>query len=482
MAGITSIGVGSGLDLESLITNLLNAERTPTETRLAVREASIQANISAFGNLKSVLSAFETSLAGLRSADDFNARSASVSDTGYFSASAGADAVVGSYSIQVLNLASAQKLASGNFSGSDDTVGSGTLTISAAGRSIDIEVAAGTTLLQLRDAINEAPGNDLATATLLTVDDGLGGTVTKLILTARSSGEDNALEITVDDDDGQDTDDQGLSRFYFSAGDTGSQLSELGSARDARIAVDGFTASSSTNTFSGVLDGVTITALREPEDPLSPEDATLSVGLNTSRIGSRVDDFVKAYNEVRKLITQLTSYDQTTNTAGPLLGDSTVRSIESGLRRILSESVEGTETISTLSAIGIETQRDGTLSVDKSKLNAALDENLDEVVTLFTADNGAATRLASALRNYLGTGGLLPTRTDGFDAQLERITEQREALGLRLDALESQFRARFTALDALVAQLQRSGDFLLAQLENTANIIGRTPGGNNTSG
>jgi len=190
---------------------------------------------------------------------------------------------------------------------------------------------------------------------------------------------------------------------------------------------------------------------------------------------------VKAYNEVRKLIAQLTSYDQTTNTAGPLLGDSTVRSIESGLRRILSESVEGTQTISTLSAIGIETQRDGTLSVDKSKLNAALDENLDDVVTLFTADNGVATRLASALRNYLGTGGLLPTRTDGFDAQLERITEQREALGLRLDALESQFRARFTALDALVAQLQSSGDFLLAQLENTANIIGRTPGGNNTS-
>jgi len=252
MAGITSIGVGSGLDLESLITNLLNAERTPTETRLAVREASIQANISAFGNLKSVLSAFETSLAGLRSADDFNARSASVSDTTYFSASASGDAVIGSYSIQVLNLASAQKLASTDFTGPDDTVGAGTLTISSAEGSIDIEVAAGTTLLQLRDAINAAPGNDLATATLLTVDDGFGGTVTKLILTSRSSGEDNALEITVADDDGQNTDDQGLSRFYFSAGDAGSQLSELSSARDARIAIDGFTASSSSNTFSGV--------------------------------------------------------------------------------------------------------------------------------------------------------------------------------------------------------------------------------------
>jgi flagellar hook-associated protein 2 len=471
MAGVTSVGVGSGLDLESLLAKLVDAERLPAETRLARREATIQASISAFGGLKSALSGFQTSLAGLRDAASLGAPAASVSDSTLFSASAAAGAASGQYQVQVLNLAAAQKLVSGDFASGGALVGSGTLTIETGSNSFDVGVAAGTTLAQLRDLVNDAPGNSLVSASLLTVDDGNGGTVTRLVLAARASGAANAVSVTVADDDATNTDAAGLSRFFFSDGNPASQLAGLTAARDARIAIDGLTVSSATNTFVDAIDRVTITALREPEDPLDPESAQLSIARGKGTIIARIQAFVAAYNEARATIRDLTRFDQASGEAGQLLGDATVRNVDSGLRRVLASAVDGPATYDSLASIGIVSQRDGSLALDSARLNAALDKGFDDVVELFSGEDGVGARFAAVLDGVLSGTGSIRARTDGFDRQLRDISQQREALDLRVTAIENRFRQQFIALDSLVARLQSSGDYLLAQLENTSAII-----------
>lgn len=478
MAGISSIGVGSGLDLEGLIQNLLAAEAAPTTDRLNFKEATLQARISAFGSVKSVLSQFQSSLSALSDIDSLQSRSANSSDTSLFTATADNSAVEGSYSIQVLNLAKAQKLVSTDFSDPDATVGSGTLTIADSSSSFDVAVGAGTTLNELRQAINDAGSSFGVSASILTLGDGLGGTTSKLVISTDETGTDNAFTILVDDDDATDTDNAGLSRFFFD-GNPGSQLTEVDQATNASITVDGFTSVSSTNVFANVISGVTVTAQREPDDPLNPATETLTIALNTAAVEANVKGFVESYNEVVTTLKSLTSFDPETGEAGPLNGDATIRNLLSQFRSILGDAVDGTVDIQRIAELGVRTARDGSVSIDGSILSAAIDENFADIGTLFASENGITNRLDALLTGYLEFGGILSTRTDGFNKQLARIEEQRNDLDQRLIKIEAQFRSRFAALDALVAQLQSSGDFLLAQLDNTASIIGKTPGGNN---
>jgi flagellar hook-associated protein 2 len=387
--------------------------------------------------------------------------------------------------VQVLNLAKAQKLVTrAGFTDANALVGEGTLTFSYGSNSFDVDATASTTLGQLKDLINSAAGNTGVTATLIVVAndplDAGAGTSARLVLASRSTGADNAIEVAVSDVDSNNTDNLGLSRFHFSLADLpGSQFAQQQAARDAAIAVEGFTAFSSTNTFSDVIDGVSITALREPADPLDPELASLSVAENTAVLSTRINSFIKFYNDVVKTVKQVSGYDAATKTAGPLNGDATVRSVATRLRGIVAASVEENALLQTLADIGVSTQRDGTLKLDTARLDQAISGDFESVVELFAGDKGLAGRFEDALDSFIGRDGIFSTRTEGLDRQVKSIEDQREALSLRLEKLEKQYRDRFSALDALVAQLKSSGDYLLAQLENTAAIIGRTPGGRN---
>ena len=479
MAGLSSVGIGSGLDLEGLVTKLLDAEKTPKLQALAKREARVQGDISAFGALKSVLDKFRTSLSGLSDASALSPRSAGSSAPGTFIATASSSAEPGSYTVQVLALASAQKLAStAPFANGTALVGEGSLAITSGSTSFQVDTSATTTLTQLKDAINAASGNNgTVSASLLVVDDpdplaAPDATVTRLVLSAAATGTANQIGIAVTDTDGNNTNASGLSRFYFASGDPASQLSETQAAQDARIAVDGFTANSSTNVFEDVVDGVTITAVDDAADP-----ATLTVSLNTSLLTARVNDFVKAYNDVVNTVRQTSGFNAATGAAGALNGDATVRAIGTQLRGILGDTVDGNSGIRSLADLGLRTQKDGTLTINNAKLGSALSSNFEDFATLFASDDGVATRLKSTLDDYLASDGIIRTRTDGFGEQLKAITAQREALALRLDKLEQGYRDRFIALDSLVSRLQSSSDFLLKQLDNTNKIITGSKGG-----
>lgn len=483
MATIGSLGVGSGLDLEALVSKLISAEGAPRLNSLASKEASIKADISAFGTLKSALDKLRTAVSTLRDASNLQSRTVSTGSSAYFSASAGASAVSGQYAVQVLNTARAQKLTStADFASASDTVGAGTLTIAVGSSSFQVTTTAGTTLAELKDLINNAADNAGVSASLMLVardpQNAAAGTVARLVLSADETGYASSIGITVSDADANDTDAVGLSRFYFSSADpANSQLGQLQAAADARIVVDGFTAFSSTNVFRDVIGGVTITALKDPADPLNPAVETLGIALDRDGVASRIASFVAAYNEVVSAIRDVSSYDAAAGTAGALNGDATVRGISSRLRAIIGAAGIGDGTIGSLSELGIQTQRDGTLKLDSAKLDAVLRDNFGGVGALFTADNGVATRLNGMLDGLLERGGLLAMRTEGLDRQLKAIATERGKLDVRLEKLEAQYRARFAALDALVAGLQSSGDYLMQQLQSTASIIGGTPGG-----
>jgi flagellar hook-associated protein 2 len=478
MASITSIGVGSGIDLEGLVEKLISAERDPQTQRLDLKESVTQGSISALGNLKGTLAAFQDSLANLKDSEYFSGRSAVSGDSTLFTASASSTANIGTHTIEVDLLASANKIATNaGFTNPNDTLGEGTITISfLAGSSFDIDVLATDDLSTIRDAINDASDNIGVTASLIT---GVGGT--ELVLTANDTGTSNQLDIQVDDTgDGLNQDNAGLSRLFYDGSDPDNtinglnQAQQIDAAQDARIYVDGFEAVSSTNDFSDVLEGVTITALSDNGGEQTLPSASLTLSTDKTSIKSEVETFVASYNELVIVLNSLTDYDPVTESRGILSGDSTVSTLEAQIRRVLTSTVDGADSdLDNLALLGITTNSNGTIALDEEVLDTAITNNFDSIGSLFGGDNGIASRLDDLLEGFLKFDGLFANKEDTFNAQLAEIEDQRAALEFRLEKIEARFRSQFSSLDILVSQLNQTGDFLTQQLDAAARIVNR---------
>lgn len=650
MATISSIGTGSGIDLEGLVSQIIEAERAPTERRLILREATAEASISGFGNLSTSLDALRSTLNNLSDNESTSLRAVTSTDVEYVSVSADNDALVGNHDIQVLNLVSNHKLASGDFATPATIAGHGTLTIGIGNTTFDVEIEEGVndSIAGIRDAINEAAIDRGLSASLITVDNGQedGGTVTKLVLSADEGGQDNIISVAVVDGDGDNEDLDGLSQLAydpdnppvggptlpplnethrpdgvtfsasgfqgspvfddidddpdspdanflvaadnntdvsvrtsfsdasrelsagadlqeirvearktagsgasnaslsieiyeqgnptalftstaqdvtstdgsvfsftfdaailadisagnlevvvngdrsggapslrsavdigavefnsFSAGTGSSSMQEISEAADARITVDGFLARSSSNVFGDVLEGVEISALKPPTDELNPETARITIEQSDTDIKANLDAFVASYNEVFITIDSLTGYNADTQTGGLLTGDASVRQIEVLLRRTLFQSVDdNSATFRNLAAIGVTTERNGTLSVNSSRLQSALDEDIPAITNLLSGDDGVMNRLKDLVDSFVGSSGVIKAKTDGLDNTIRDIADQRERLQTRLDAVEARFRRQFTGLDTLIAQFQSTQNFLTQQLSSIASI------------
>ena len=466
MASITAAGTGSGLDIEKIITTLTEAERAPAEMRLKNREIEVQADISAYGALKGAVKDFQTSLSGLSSLTQLAARAAKSSHESLFTATASSGAAVGNTSVRVLNLASNHKLVStANFASSTAAVGAGTLTLNLGSNSFNVNIVGGqnNTLAGIRDAINSASDNPGITASILTVSDGGGGTVSKLVLTADETGADNFISVSVaGDSDGNNTDNVGLSSFVFNTDQTGN-MSQKTQALDATIEIDGeFQVTSTTNTFKDAIQGVTINLTGA--DPATT--ATLSVSLDQTAIRERLTKFVDAFNVLGDTLNFLTDYDPETKKAGLLTGDFAARTIETQIRRTISGVVEGLgSSFNTLASIGITTQRDGSLALDQEKLGDALLNNFDDVAEMLAGEEGIAKTLDDKLEVFLRSDGIIASRNESFLKQVQEIDEQRVKLNMRMESYEERIRLQYTNLDILVGQLQSTGSFVTQQLD-----------------
>ncbi len=462
MASVSSPGIGSGLDIAGIIDKLVAAERQPVETRLDSEEASIQAEISGLGLLKGAISEFTSALQTLKSTATYQTRQAVSSDSSVLTASTSSAAVPGSYSIAVTYLAQAHKLRSVGFADPTSTVGSGSITISQGTSSFTVAVASGSdTLAEVRDAINAASDNPGVSATLVTVDDGAGGSETRLLLTAGKTGTANALTVTVSDDDGNDTDAAGLSRLvYDPAGSGVTQLVELQGARDALLQIDGMSVTRAENTIGDAIDGVTLTLVAE-----STTAVTLTVSKDEAAVRGAIDTFVSSYNSLTETLASLSAFDAAGGSNGVLLGDATLRAVQRIIREGVAARYGATGSIRHLTDLGITTGADGKLKIDSTTLDAALAGGLDDVAAYFSGDQGLAGTLAGKLDAYASSSGVIESRIDSLGERVDDVNDRRAALERRMSSLEERLLRQFTAMDRIVSELQTTSDFIARQFE-----------------
>lgn len=475
MATITSSGIGSGLDINSIITQLMTIESQPL-TQLATKEASYQAKLSAFGTLQGAFASLQSAARALKSSTLFSSMTATPADTTVLAASANTAAQAAGYSVDVVALAKGQTIASQAFADitSDiaaadgklkielGTFSGGTFTADAAKTPVTIDIPQNASSLgEIRDAINNAGAG--VTARVIDV----GGNQYKLMITADDTGANRSLRITAMDDTGTPLakDNTGLAKLYFdpaAASGTGKEFDVTVDAQDAHIKINSLDIYRSSNTISDAITGVTLKLAKEGT-------TSLTVAKNTDAVSSAIDAFVKAYNAANEQVRQLTAFNTETLQASVLTGDSGARALQTALRDMTSLSVSTqSSSIRRFSDIGITLQRDGSLQFNSAKLKSALEADPEAVEQLVTSGNagtsGIATRMTSMLDGILSKeNGIFTSRTEGIDRSIADIEKRREALQRRLVQIEARYRKQFSALDVAMSNMQQTSQYLQQQ-------------------
>jgi flagellar hook-associated protein 2 len=430
-------GVGSGLDITSIVNKLMTVESQPL-TALTTKEASFQAKISAYGSLKGGLAALQSALTGLIDVRNMKSVKASIADSTLATVSVQSTANPGNYSMKVSQLAQAHKISSTGFASTTSAVGSGSLTFTlgtyAAGTfTANAEAAAksvtiGTdqnTLAGIRDAVNAAGIG--VTATI--VNDG-SASGNRLVFTSGATGAANSLKVTVADDDTTNGDALGLSQLAYDPAGTagnGKNMAETVAAQNALLVIDGISVTKASNVVTDAIQGVSINLTKG--DPALT--TTLTVTSDTSGIAKSVQDFVKAYNDLTASIVTATKYDTVNKKAAILTGDSAPRIIQSQLRTIVTGSLAGSGlTFTTLSQAGVSFKADGTLNLDTAKLNAAIASDPAGVSRLFAAVGSASDSLVST--SVTGS----KTVPGSYALNVSRLATQGAAIGSTAAALD----------------------------------------------
>ncbi len=447
---ITSLGIGSGLDVNSIVTALVNARQAAPQQQITDQTNQINSTLGGLNSLSTVLSQLQSSLAALTSINTFSSYNATLTPTGG-SASIGAattmsSAQPGTYTVAVSQLATAQQRASGTFS-STAAVGAGTLNVTVGSTTMNISVSATNSLSDIATAINGSSSNPGVTATII---NGVNGQ--QLMLSSSKTGVANGFSVSANS--GSSTGLQSLATALNTAGSN--------EAVDAKLTINGIAVDSATNAVSGAMDGVTLNLT-------STGTNTLTVARDNTAAQSAIQGFVTAYNSYVSTASSLSSYDNTSGSAGVLLGDTTLTSVQRQISAVLSNAVKG-NSIGTLVNLGITRQADGTLSVDSTKLNAALSTNPSAVQNLFNGTNGYATTLNTALTAYTASNGIIGARVTSLNGQLTQLGTQQTALNSRMATYQKQLQQQYTALDTMMSQLNNTSSYLttaLAQLNNS---------------
>lgn len=448
MATISSPGLGSGLDINGIVSKLMAVESQPLKA-MAAREASYQAKISALGSLKAALADLQASANTLAQAGTYTGYSASSSNKDVLTATAANGNSAGSYTINVTQLAKYHALrTNGNYASTSATFNTGTISISVgSGAPVDVTIDnTNNTLTGIRDAINAA--NAGVTASI--VND---GSYQRLVLTSKTLGSAGAITVSVTDSGSGGA--NALTDF------ASANLVQTQAAQDAQLSINGLSITRSSNTITDALDGVTLTLT-------GTGSTTLTVGKNTAAIVTAFDGFVKSFNAVKKQIDTIAQYDPATKKAAVLTGDATVRGIAGRLNQLVFSSVTGLGDIARLSDIGIRLQKDGTLSLDTAKLTAALNDPTKDVKSLMTqttsGNEGIAVRFKNEIATMIDAKGLIDARSEGLNASVKGIQRQMEVFQRRLQSIEERYRSQFSALDSMIASLNQTSQYLSQQL------------------
>jgi len=494
MTTISNLGVGSGLDLNGLLDKLTQSEQAPL-TAIQQQQSSYQTKLSAYGQLQSALTAFQSAAKALSDPSFFNATTAGSSNTGVLAATGSATAVSGSYAVNVTGLAQAQSLVSAGQSDQTTAIGSGTIHIdfgtisggtlnAATGKysgasfvaqsgssGVDITIDSSNNSLQgIRDAINKA--NAGVTASI--VNDG-SGTPYRLVLNSNNSGAANSMRISVNDGGGALS---GLlaydpgSTTTTSGGTTTTtdgvqNLQQSVAAQNAQLTVNNIAIQSASNQVTDAIQGVTMNLAQTGS-------SSVTVQRDTTSIQKGVQAFVTAYNNLQSTITNLTAYDASTQTGSALTGDASTRIIQTQIRGVLNgvQTATGANPITTLSQVGVSFQTDGTLSLDTNKLNAALASNPSGVAAVFgntDGKSGFGNQINNLVTTLTSTSGALTAATNGINSTLKDLSNQYTAMQNNIDSTIANYKAQFTQLDMIMSQMQSTSTYLTQQFSSSSS-------------
>lgn len=466
MTTISTLGIGSGLDLSSILDSLTTAEKASL-TPISNQQTAYTAKLSAYGTLSSALTTFQTANTALNSADLFSATSATSSSSA-FSATTSGSPVAGKYTVSVTQLAQAQTLTSGVQTSNTTALGSSdasrTLTIKLTdGTSKDITLTSDqTSLTGMRDAINSA--NAGVSASIIKTGDG----AYRLSLTASKTGEANAVSsVTVTGDDTL----QGIVGFDSTKTDADNPLDVSVAAQDAQLTVNNVAITSSTNTISDALEGITLNL-----NDVTSGNQTLNITQDTSKATTAISNFVDAYNNLLDQFTSLTKYtavdvgsDTQDSSNGALVGDSTLRSIQTQIKSMLTNS-SSSSSYKTLAQIGITSDpTTGELTLDSDKLKTELTKDPSGIKQMIVGDGkttGITTTLATNLTSWLSSTGSIQSAKDGVSKTLNNLTQQYNDMNTRINAMIARYKTQFTQLDVTMSSLNSTSSYLTQQFDN----------------
>ncbi|WP_046003944.1 flagellar filament capping protein FliD [Pseudoalteromonas rubra] len=457
---ITSAGVGSGLDLESIIKASIDAENIPKMQAFVKKEESLKVELSALGEVKSAISKLNDTVKKLADPDNFGKRVANItqpSSGDIISVTPTSDISVGNFDIAVKQLAQGSRAVSADnaFASIDDVVSAtgGTLTFGAGtDNNFTLDVTAGMTLGELRDAINASDSNFGVTANIVNTGTTAGS---KLVLTSNVTGDGNRLTVTNDN----------AELDAVSIGTTGGMtIDPTEDARNAIITVDGLEVQSDTNTFKDAVQDMTIKALAKSagNDTDGYDTASLNVDYDRESVNTLIDEFISNYNNL------IGNIGFQTRIGKPLNGDSSMRTLSDQLITTLSTTLTDAGPFETIFDIGLGVDNDGYLEKSSlvRSLNDAMDSNYDDIGTAFAGENGVAKQLETLLDNYASSSGLIKDREDGLNSRISDLEDDVENHEYRMASLEERLRKQYAGLDVLIAQMQQTQSYLGAQLAN----------------
>lgn len=477
MATISSLGVGANLDLASLLTQLQTAESQPL-VALQAKAKSYTTKLTAYGTIQGALSTLQTAAKKLGDPTLFQSVTGTPTVSGILAASATDSSAAGNYTIDVKQLAQAQTVISAGQVDTKTPIGNGTITIdfgqvtggtlnattgqytgatftadaSQPAKSITIDPN-NNTLEGIRNAINNAS----AGVTASIVNDG-SGAPNRLVLTSSTTGEKSSMRISV-------AGDAPLQNLLNNDPAGTQNLKQTSVAQNALLNVNGIDVTSQTNTVKEAIQGATLTLVNTGKTGLSMKE-------NTAGVKSAITDFVNAYNTLQSTAKTLTSYDADTNTAAALVGDSTLRNLQTRIRQALTTpQAGGTNDMKVLTEIGVAFQKDGTLAIDSTKLDKALSTNLKGVANLFssaTGSTGGYGKQIDALVTDLNTGAL-KVASDGVTSTIKELDTQYDAMQLRVDSTVARYKAQFTQLDVMINSMNNTKTYLTQQFEAMSN-------------
>ncbi|CAH9054231.1 B-type flagellar hook-associated protein 2 [Pseudoalteromonas holothuriae] len=467
MPAITSAGVGSGLDLEAIISATLDAENAPKVDRFNKKESTLKVQLTALGQIKSDLSAFESSLDILKDISNFNKRTSTVTQPeggDVISVSSQSTATEGSFNIAVKQLSQGSRAVqsdAASYTSTTDVVSAsgGTLTFAADGKSFDVTLAAGATLADLRTAINDNADNFGISANIINT-----GSSSKLVYTSSVTGENNDLVVT-----NSTAELDNVSTNANGGGNGGMVIDPLDAARDAIIEIDGIEVTSSTNTFENAIQDSTITVKKE--SPTDPNDATklltanLNIATDQEFVKETLEKFVESYN---KLMTTL----DTMVTAKTV--DATARGLRDTIVNQLSSVVSGAGSLETIYDAGFSLEKDRKLAIKTTGVNAlsdVLNESYDDVGKLFAGTGNIADTLSETVDAYLKAGGLISDQTNALESDKRALVDDREKHAYRMERYEARLREKYASLDVLVAGLRSQGNAISASLSSLPGFV-----------